>query len=224
MQLQEYARILWRRGWLIVLLAVITAGSAFGFSKIQEQRNPVYKSTIKLLIQPARPDLGQTEATRTLLNGYVSWLDSTYRAQEVIDALELDMTPTELREGHVRISGDNLRFVIQIDVEHEVGDVANDIALKWAELLVQWRNEQNETLRREDRIEAIIIDDPRYVLDSPKTAINTLAGAVLGALIGGGIVFALEYLESGVVRSPGDVERFLDLAVLGAIPPSDSKS
>jgi capsular polysaccharide biosynthesis protein len=222
MQLQEYARILWRRGWLIVLLAAITAGSAFGFSKIQEQRNPVHRSTIKLLIQPARPDLGATEATKRLLNSYVSWLDSTYRAEEVIDTLELDMTPTELREGHVRIAGDDLRFVIQIDVRHEVGDVANDIALKWAELLVQWRNEQNETLRREDRIEAIIIDDPRFVLDSPKTAVNTLAGAILGALIGGGIVFALEYLEAGIVRSPGDVERFLDLAVLGAIPPSDS--
>jgi capsular polysaccharide biosynthesis protein len=222
MQLQEYARILWRRGWLIVLLAAITAGSAFGFSKIQEQRNPVYKSTIKLLIQPARPDLGATEATKRLLNSYVSWLDSTYRAQEVIEILQLDMTPTELREGHVRIAGDDLRFVIQIDVQHEVGDVANDIALKWAELLVQWRNEQNETLRREDRIEAIIIDDPRYVLDSPKTTVNTLAGAVLGALIGGGIVFALEYLEAGIVRSPSDVERYLDLAVLGAIPRSDS--
>jgi capsular polysaccharide biosynthesis protein len=107
-------------------------------------------------------------------------------------------------------------------VEHEIGDVGNDIARTWAELLVQWRNEQNETQRREDRIEAIIIDDPRYVLDSPKTIINTLAGGILGALIGGGIVFALEYLEAGIVRTPGDVERFLDLAVLGAIPPTDS--
>jgi capsular polysaccharide biosynthesis protein len=222
MQLQEYVRILWRRGWLIVLLAILTAGSAFAFSKIQEQRNPVYESTIKLLIQPARPDLGATEATKRLINSYVSWLDSTYRAQEVIDELELDMTPTQLREGHVHIAGDDLRFVIQIDVEHEVGDVGNDIARVWAEQLVEWRNEENQTLRREDQIEAIIIDDPRYVLDSPKTKINTLAGAILGALIGGGIAFALEYLEAGIVRTPSDVERFLDLTVLGAIPPSDS--
>lgn len=222
MQLQEYMRILWRRGWLIVLVAIVTAGSAFAFSKIQEQRNPVYKSTIKLLITPARPDLGATEAAIRLLNSYVSWLDSNYRAQEVIDELELDMTPSELREGHVRIAGDTLRFVIQIDVEHEIGDVANDIARTWAELLVQWRNEQNETQRREDRIEAIIIDDPRFVLDSPKTAINTLAGAILGALIGGAIVFALEYAEVGIVRTASDVERFLDLTVLGAIPPSDT--
>lgn len=222
MQLQEYVRILWRRGWLIVLLAAVTAGSAFAFSKIQEQRNPVYESTIKLLIQPARPDLGATEAAKRLLNSYVSWLDSDYRAQEVIDRLELDMTPTELRQGHVRIAGDDLRFVIQIDVEHEAGEVGNDIARTWAELLVQWRNEQNETQRREDRIEAIVIDDPRYVLDSPKTTVNTLAGGILGALIGSAAVFALEFAESSFVRTTGDVERFLNVAVLGAIPRSES--
>ena len=222
MQLQDYARILWRRGWLIVLLAVITAGSAFAFSKIQEQRNPVYKSTVKLLIQPARPDLGATEATKRLLNSYVSWLDSNYRAQDVITELELDMTPAQLREGYVRIAGDDLRFVIQIDVENQNGDVANDIARAWAEELVRWRNEENEKQRREDRIEAIIIDDPRFVLDSPKTTVNTLAGGVLGALIGGGIVFTLEYLEAGIVRTVSDIERHLNITVLGAIPPSDS--
>lgn len=223
MQLQEYARIAWRRGWLIVLLAVITAASAFGFSKIQEQRNPVYKSTIRILIQPARGgDLGVTEAAKRLINSYVSWLDSTYRAQEVIDELELDMTPTALRDAHVTIAGDDLRFVIQIDVEHEVGDVANDIALAWANQLVRWRNEQNETQRREDRIDAIIIDDPRYVLESPKKTINTLAGGILGGLVGVGIVFALEFMEAGIVRSREDVERVLELDIIGAIPPTDS--
>ena len=221
MQLQEYARILWRRGWIIILLAIITASSAFAFSKIQEQRNPVYKSTVKLLIQPARPDLGATEATKRLLNSYVSWLDSNYRAQAVITELELDMVPAELREGHVRIAGDDLRFVIQIDVRQQVASEANDIARVWAEQLVRWRNEENETLRREDQIEALVIDDPREVLDSPKTTINTLAGGVLGALLGAVIAFMLEFAEAGIVRTPDDVERFLNLPVLGAIPPID---
>jgi capsular polysaccharide biosynthesis protein len=220
MRLDDYLRIMWQRGWLIVLLAVITAGSAFGFSRIQEQRNPVYRSTIELLIQPAQPS--GTDAAKRLINSYVSWLGSTFRAQEVIQELQLDMTPAELRKEHVRIAGDDLRLTIRIDVRHEIGDVANDIALAWAEQLVQWRNEENETLRREDRIEAFVLDNPSYVLDSPKTAVNTLAGAILGMLIGGGIVFLLEYLEAGIVRSPVDVEHALNLAVLGAIPPADS--
>jgi capsular polysaccharide biosynthesis protein len=48
--------------------------------------------------------------------------------------------------------------------------------------------------------------------------VNVLAGAVLGGLLGGVIIFVLEYIESGVVRSPQDVERVLGLSVLGAIP------
>jgi hypothetical protein len=44
------------------------------------------------------------------------------------------------------------------------------------------------------------------------------AGAILGALLGGIIVFVLEWVESGVLRSSADVERFLGLTVIGAIP------
>ncbi len=218
MQLQTYARILWRRGWIMLLLAVVTAVAAFVFSQILEQRAPVYKSTIKILVQPARTDFGQAQAAKTLLRSYVAWMDSNYRAADVIDVLQLDMTPEALR-GDVTIASDDSRLVIQIDVEQPNGDLANDIARTWAELFIQWRNEENQKVRREDRIDAQVIDDPRYVLESPKTTINTAAGGILGFVIGVGIVFVLEYLEAGVIRSPEDVDRFLEVAVLGAIPP-----
>jgi capsular polysaccharide biosynthesis protein len=47
--------------------------------------------------------------------------------------------------------------------------------------------------------------------------INVAAGGVLGALIGVLIVFILEWLEAGVVRSTEDMDR-LGIAALGAIP------
>lgn len=221
MQLQTYVRILRRRGWIILLLIILTAAAAFGFSQIEERRNPVYRSTIQILVQPARTDFGQAQAAKTLLRSYVAWMDSNYRAQDVIDALQLDMVPDQLR-GDVTIASDDSRLVIQIDVDHQIGDVANDIARTWAELFVQWRNEENQRLRREDRIEAVIIDDPRYTLQSPNTKINTAAGGVLGLLIGMGIVFALEYLESGIIRTPEDINRALSAPVLGIIPPSQA--
>lgn len=218
MQLQTYMRILWRRGWIMLLLAVITAAAAFGFSTILEERAPVYKSTIKVLVQPARTDLGQAQAAKVLLRSYVAWMDSDYRAASVIDTLKLDMEPSVLRSD-VTIASDDSRLLIQIDVENPDGDVANDIARTWADLFIQWRNEENQKVYREDRIDAQVIDDPRYVLDSPKTKINTAAGAVLGFLVGLVIVFVLEYMEAGVIRSPEDVNRAFSIPVLGAIPP-----
>ena len=99
--------------------------------------------------------------------------------------------------------------------------MANDIARTWAELFIQWRNEENQRVRREDRIEATIIDDPRYRLYQPNTKINTAAGGILGLLIGFGIVFALEYMESGIIRVPEDVDRALSAPVLGVIPSAE---
>jgi len=219
-QLQTYVRILIRRGWIMLLLAVIAAAAAFGFSTYMLERAPVYESTVQILIQPARSDFGQAQAAKTLLNSYVAWMDSNYRAQAVIDRLSLDMTPTELRND-VKFAADDLRLVIRVDVENENGDLANDIARTWADLLIEWRNEQNQQNYREDRIDAIRLDEPRYVLSSPKRVINTAAGAILGFLIGVAIVFALEYIESGIIRSPEDIDRFLGLPVLGAVPPVD---
>lgn len=221
MALQIYLRILLRRGWIVLLLALITAVSAFVFSTIKEQTAPVYKSTIKILVQPSRTDFGQAQAAKTLLRSYVAWMDSNYRAAEVIDVLKLDTVPETLRSD-VTIASDDSRLVIQIDVEQPNGDTANDIARTWANLFISWRDQENQKVRREDRIDAQIIDDPRYVLDQPKTKINTLAGAILGLLIGMGIVFALEFMDSGVIRSSEDVDRLLELPLLAAIPPTES--
>ena len=73
--------------------------------------------------------------------------------------------------------------------------------------------------RREDRIDAQIIDDPKYSLSEPNTTINTLAGGIMGLLIGLAVVLALEYLEGGVIRHATDVDRSLSLPLMGVIPP-----
>jgi len=214
MSLTEYFRILRRRGWILALMAVLTAASAFVFSAVQ---TPIYQSTINVLVQPVRPDLGLTTSAKNLLRSYVAWMSTRTNAGKVIDELQLDRTAESLL-GDVTIASDDSRFVIQIDVENEDGDLANDIAQKWADLFVQWRNDQNAIARREDRVDVFVLDPPRYDLDRPQKTVNTLAGAILGVLLGGVVIFALEYVESSVIRSPQDVERVLALSVLGAIP------
>ena len=147
----------------------------------------------------------------------MAYINTNRIAQRVIDTLQLDTTPEGLR-SQVRIASDLQRFVIRIEVENENGDLANDIARTWAVELVQWRNDENQKQRREDRVDGIILDVPVYQLDRPNTTINTLAGAILGFLLGGVAVFALEWLEAGILRNREDVERSLNLPVLSAIP------
>ena len=214
MELGEYVAVLRRRGWLIVLLALLTAAAAFGFSKVQ---TPVYKSSLRLLVQPARSDFGQAQAAKQLLRGYVQWIRSSYRAASVIDELRLDMTPEQLL-GDVEVASDDSSFVVELNVENTDPNLANDIARTWGNIFVQWRIEDNATQRKEDRVDAEFIDDPRASLDRPKTNINAAAGLVFGAILGVVLVFLLEWIESGVVRRSEDVERHLDIPVIGTIP------
>ena len=112
-------------------------------------------------------------------------------------------------------------MVIKIEIEDYDGDQANDIARTWAQLLVEWRDSQNQRQRKEDRVYAYLRDEPRYVQSWPKTKIVTAAGGVFGLVIAGVVIFFLEWLEAGIVRTPQDVERQLNLAVVGAIPSTD---
>lgn len=220
MNLTYYVRILIRRGWIIALAVVITAGAAFGFSKLQ---TPTYRATQYVLFQPARNDFGLTETLRILLRSYVVFLNTDEQAANAIERLQLDMTPGEVR-SHTTISSDPTQLTVQIDVTMEDGPTAARLATELGRLLVEERTEDNRDLARADRIEARLIDTATYGQYTPRTAINTIAGAMVGLLVGGAIVFVLEYLESNIVRRREDVERFLDLPVLAAIPADDAHS
>ncbi len=216
MELADYIRILRHRWWVIPLMMMLTAAAAFGFSKIQ---TPVYESSLRLLVLPSRTDFGQAQAAKELLASYVQWLRSTYRAQGVINELQLDMTADELL-ADFNAASDNASYVIQITVENTDPNLANDIARTWGNLLIQWQTQNNDRLRLEDRIGIEFLDDPQAGLERPQTTINTAAGAVFGLLLGMMIVFGLEFIESGVVRRSEDVERTLDVPVIGTIPRS----
>ena len=214
MELSDIFRILRQRSWLILVLMVLTAAAAFGFSRIQ---TPVYQSNLKLLVLPSRTDFGQAQAAKTLLSSYEQWLYSSYRAQSVINNLQLDMTPGELL-GDVRVSSDGNSFIIQLSVENTDPNLANDIARTWGDELIKWVNQNNDGLDKNDWITVEFVDDPRAGLDRPDTKINTAAGAVFGLLLGVGLIFLLEWLASGVIRRGEDVERYLDIPVIGRIP------
>jgi capsular polysaccharide biosynthesis protein len=213
-ELRDYVRILRQRGWVIVVMAVLTAVAAFGFSKMQTE---LFESNVKMLVLPSRTDFGQAQAAKELLRSYEQWLYSRYRAQAVINELQLDMTADALLSD-MKVASDNSSFVIQMTVENSDPNLANDIATAWGNLLIQWVNANNDKLQKEDRITVEFLDDPQAGLSRPNTKINTAAGFVFGALIGVIVIFALEWIESGVMRRTEDVERYLDIPVIGSIP------
>ncbi|PJF48184.1 MAG: hypothetical protein D6709_03785 [Chloroflexi bacterium] len=214
MELQDYVQIVKRRWWIVVLTALIAAAGAFVFSRLQ---TPIYKSSMKLTIQPARTDFGQTQAAKQLLSSYISIIRTERNAAEVGKRLQLDYSPAYIY-GQTRMADDAASYGVEIEVRDYDGETANRIAREWAQLFVEFRNRDNAKQRREDRVEAILGDDPRYVQDYPRTGVNTAAGLLLGLAAGAGIVALLEWQQSALLRAPRDVERRLSLPVVGDIP------
>lgn len=216
MQLQDYARVLLKRGWIIVLLALLAAGSAYGFSKLQ---TPIYKSTVTLSAVPARPsDYGQSLAIKNLLRNYVQQMQSPAITQPVIDKLQLDVSSDKF-VSQLNFSADESTLLITIEARHPLTTTVSRMAQTLAETFVSAHNQENLQIDQRDRILITILRNATSPdIFSPKTSINTLAGAVLGALLGLIVIFVLEWLDSDIVRTVEDVERVINVTVLGSIP------
>ncbi len=216
MDLREYARVLLRRGWIVIVVAIVGALAALGFSRIQ---TPIYRSTITLSAVPSRSsDYGQSLAIKNLLRLYGQQMQTKNIAQQVIDQLQLDIAPEKFLGG-VEVSPSEADFTIQVAVKDANMDMVPRMTQTLAENFVILHQQENLQMDQNDRILVNILDNatpPEKF--SPKTTINVLAGAILGGLAGVIAIFVLEYIQSGYIRKPEDVERSLNLTVLGAIP------
>ena len=200
MSLWDLIQILRRWGWLIPVLAIVTALSAFVYSRLQ---TPVYRAVATIAVQPARPDFGQSQAAKTLLNSYLQILSSVYggddpaqpSARRVIQELGLAMAPEQLRRN-MSLSLDERSMVIRLEVRALNGELARQIAKRWAQQFVEWRQKENERLRREDRIDALLVDEPTYTRFRPQTRLNVALGGLGGLLIGLIVLFFEEGLEN----------------------------
>jgi len=216
LELKEYIRIVRRRGWIVVLLAVLVAGAAFGFGKTM---TPIYQASITITVRPARADWGLSNTVGALLRSLAGDIMTHQFLAKVIDRGALDTTTDDLLNGKTLFVKDEASdFTITITVRDPNPKVATDMVNLIADIFKEERDKWNDEQDKRDRIDVEIRDYARNAgLYSPKTKINMAAGGVLGALVGTFIVFVWEWLEAGVIRSLEDVDR-LGIPALGAIP------
>jgi capsular polysaccharide biosynthesis protein len=217
MEIRDYLRILQKRGWIIILVALIAAAAAYGVSKLQ---TPLYSASVKLSVNPARADWGLSNTVKDLLRNYAESIRTHTMAQQIINRAQLDLTTTDLL-SRLYVSPDASNFTLEIEARDRDGQQAMLIAQTAAEVFVEDRDAWNQRQDKRDRIDVSILDSVYnlgYHLYSPRTKINVLAGGLLGILLGGVVVFFLEWLEQDIIRSPADLERTIGVTVLAAIP------
>jgi capsular polysaccharide biosynthesis protein len=217
LQLRDYWPIL-RKRWPMILGAVVVAVVAsYLFTRLQ---TPIYRATVFLTVTPARNDYGQTLVIQNQLRQYARQLQTDFLAEMVNDRLRLDLALDRLR-SKVRVAAVAEDLLLQIEVDDPEPAKARDIAFQWGRQFAE--NHQNVEASKEprDRIDVDLLDRPQpAVLNWPKRTQIVMAAAVLGLLLGTLLAFVLEYLDD-TLKSGEDVDRFVGLPLLAAIPSAD---
>lgn len=215
MTIQEYLRILQRRGWMIVVAVVLAAAGAYGISYFQAD---MYRATVYVSTVPARPDWGLGNTAKDLMRNFAANLQTSEIAEIVINRAQLDMTPSDFL-SQVNVVPESSDFAIQIEARSRDPHVAQLMALTLADQFVEERTayyaQQDLDNRIEVKIRSRVIGYDHY---QPKPLVNAIAGGALGLLLGLGLVLLLTWVESDLLRTPAALERALGVPVLGAIP------
>ena len=207
--------ILFRYGWIIVTLAVITGASAIVFSKLQR---PVYRATLYLNAIPARLEWGIQQTIQNQLRYYGRQITADQTLGRVDQLLKLDMPPDVLR---TKVSVDPIESDLRIQIAVDSYDpmVAKNIADTAADVFVEDISVRMLDQDRRDQVDVFVSDYARPgSLFRPKWKINALAGTILGGLLGLVVVLVLGWLEADIILSREDISRHVGLPVMGVIP------
>ena len=111
MTIQEYIRILRRRGWLVVVAMVLAGVAAYGVSYLQKD---VFRATVYVSTVPARPDWGLGNTAKDLLRNFALNLATYENAQEAISRAKLDQDPSDFL-ANVAVAKETDNFAIKIE-------------------------------------------------------------------------------------------------------------
>ena len=213
MPLGDYLGVLRRRGWIIPLVAIVAAASAYGFARLQ---TPQYRSSVRLEVA-GRFDYGAQLTVEKQLSPLAQRLLTTEVAAEVDRRLRLDLGPAALL-ARVRAAPVAENVQIQVDADDVDPQRAEAIVREFARVYEEQHAAREQGKPVSERTIVTALDRPSpAVLIWPQTRTLVLAAALLGLLLGAILAFGIDLLDD-TVKTAQDVERVLGIPVVGLIP------
>ncbi|WP_318617968.1 YveK family protein [Sporosarcina sp. YIM B06819] len=216
--LQELFKTLRKRLKLIismVILAVMIAGVVSYYFM-----TPVYQASTQILVNQQKYEQNQfssqdIQTNLQLINTYNVIIKSPAILSKVIENLDLNTTPAALN-SKITVSSAQNSQVLNVSVQDAESFVAVDIANTTAEVFQQ----EIQKLMNVDNVNilspAVHVEDPSPI--KPDPMLNMAIAAVIGLMLGVGIAFLLEYLDT-TIKTEQDIEELLELPILGLVSP-----
>jgi capsular polysaccharide biosynthesis protein len=220
MQLADYIIVLRRRWWVIMLVAAAAAVGAYTFSKLQ---TPVWRSEASYLVVPNRADQGLSILLQNSMDSYRVMALAPTQLEQISQQLKLDRNADwMLKYVRIQAQTDTRLMIVQADYPEAVDSgTAQRLADAVGNNMVALVSSLNQSIEGTDRINLRVNQPARAAIRwRPQTQINVLVGGMLGLILGLLLAFALEALDDSL-KSASDVERFVGLTTLGAIPTVD---
>jgi len=217
--LQDIFKVIKKRLSLIISItvgAMLIAGIISFFFL-----TPIYKGSTQILVSQTKQPTQQMiqtqeiQANLQLINTYNVIIKSPAILNEVIEQLDLDTTPEELTKS-ISVTNANDSQVVDITVQNEdpalAVDIANTVAQVFQSEIPSLMNADNVNILSP----AILAANPSPV--KPNKTMNVAIAMVIGLMVGVGLAFLLEYLDT-TVKTEQDVEDVLGLPILGLVSP-----
>lgn len=185
---------------------------------------PIFKASTQILINQKEFDQNQfssqdIEMNLQLINTYNVIIKSPVILSKVIDNLNLTTT-TELLHKQISVDSEQNSQVVKVSVEDPDLQKAIDIA----NMTVKVFQEEINILMNVDNVNILslaeITKDTKPT--KPNLILNIGVAAIIGLIIGIGITFLMEYLDTSV-KTEQDIGELLGLPILGLVSPISKK-
>lgn len=217
--LKELFLVLKRR--ILIIIAAMAAGIVIMAGYTVLLVTPLYSATSMLYVlttSTSITSLADIQLGTQLTSDYAILMKTHPVIDTVIENLQLDMTYNQL-VGKISISNPSDTRILQITVTDPVPETAQKIANELASVTVEQMAKVMKTDEPSIAEEAQLPTTPV----SPSIKKNCMMGALIGLVISAGIIIAI-YLLNDRIRTEEDVEKYLGITTLGAIPCRDGVS
>jgi capsular polysaccharide biosynthesis protein len=214
--LKEIFAVLRKR--IVMILSLVVSFAAIAFLVSYLLITPTYEASSSVVVnQEENVDVTALntaiQSNISLINTYKIVMTSPVILDEVAKEMNLSLSADELAEK-LEVASEADTQIITVNAtdtsQEEAAELANTTVEVFQNEIPELMNLENvKTLSL-----AETVDDPSPA--SPNILLNTAIALVLGAMVGIGLAFLLEYLDN-TVKTETDIEKRIGVPVIGII-------